>query len=170
LVCGVKDRARYVASGIANKHAELPERIRDWLKHGRLVNKIAVSETLETSMLEAVDSSIGLALIEARLLKGQDDSMQRFISTLEIYDPLLASSSQAYADKVKATISSITEVAKRRGIELLGTVGDEIDFAPKYFDSLGAVAGRRVTVRRPAIVRSTSHGMPAEVVLKGIVE
>ena len=170
LVCGVKERARYVANNIADKHTELPERIRDWLKRGRLVNKIAVSDTLETTMLEAVDSSIGLALIEARLLKGQDDLVERIVSTLEIYDSSVASSARAYDCKVKAATSAFAEVAKRRGIELLGSVGEEIDFAPKYFDSLGAVAGRRVIVRRPAIVRSTSQGMPAEVVLKGIVE
>lgn len=170
LVCGVKERARYVANSIADKHTELSERIRDWLKRGRLVNKIAVSDTLETSMLEAVDSSIGLALIEARLLKGQDDLIQRIAGTLEIYDPSLSSSARSYESKVNSTTSAIIEVAKRRGLELIGSIGDEIDFSPKYFDSLGAVAGRCVIVRRPAIVRSTSQGMPAEVVLKGIVE
>lgn len=170
LVCGVKERARYVANSIAVKHTELPERIRDWLRRGRLVNRISSSGTLETTMLEAIDASIGLALIEASLLKGQDDLVQRIVSTLEIYDPLVASSARAYEGKVKAATSAFAEVAKRRGIELLGTVGGEIDFSPKYFDSLGAVAGRRVIVRRSAIVRSTSQGMPAEVVLKGMVE
>jgi hypothetical protein len=170
LVCGVKERARYVANSIADKHTELPERIRDWLKRGRLVNKISSSEALETSILESIDASIGLALIEARLLKDQDDLVQQIVSTLEIYDSSVASSARAHNCKVKAAISAFAEVAKRRGIELFGSVGEEIDFAPKYFDSLGAVAGRRVIVRRPAVVISTSQGMPAEAVLKGIVE
>ena len=65
---------------------------------------------------------------------------------------------------------AVEEIAKRREISLFGSVGEEIDFAPKYFDLTSAVSQRRVVVRRPAIVRATSNGLPTDVVLKGLVE
>jgi hypothetical protein len=66
--------------------------------------------------------------------------------------------------------NAIEDLAKRRGLELVGGVGDEIEFSPKYFDALGALHGTRVTVRRPAIVRSSSVGSVGTVVKKGLVE
>lgn len=170
LACGLKERARVVATNLANKHSELPERIRDWLKRGRLVPTISASEMLEESLLQAVDSSIGLALYESRRLKELDDSLHRIISTLEIYDPALAITTKGYEEQVAATLLAIVEVAKRRGIDLLGALGEEVEFTPKYFDPLGSVMGRKVIVRRPAIVRSSSLGSPTVVVLKGLVD
>jgi hypothetical protein len=93
------------------------------------------------------------------------------VSTLEIYDPAAATASQAYGRQVNATAAAIAEVAKRRGVDLLGAEGEEIDFAPKYFDSLSAVSGRRFIVRRPAVVRRASQQQDAaDVVVKGLLE
>lgn len=170
LVCGNKDRARGVSTQLATKHTELPERIRDWLKRGRLVQTVSASYTLEESLLRATEPYIGLALIEARRLKDQEDTARRIVSTLEIFDPTLAPDVQDYLAQTTSTIGAVEEVAKRREIDLLGTLGEEIEFAPKYFEPIGPVAGRTVKVRRPAIVRRSLDGMPSEVVLKGLVE
>ena len=171
LACGVKERARVVATQLADKHQELSEPIRDWLRRGRFVVQATASDTLQESLLQVADASIGMALIEARKLTAMDDTLQRVVSTLEIYDPAAASSCQAYGQQVHAAAAAIAEVAKRRGIDLLGTEGEEIDFATKYFDPLTPVSGRRVVVRRPAIVRRVPQQQEvADVVLKGLVE
>lgn len=171
LACGVKERARVVATQLADKHLELSEPIRDWLRRGRFVVRATASDTLQESLLQAADASIGMALIEARKLKAMDDTLLRVVSTLEIYDPAAATASQAYGRQVNATATAIAEVAKRRGIDLLGAEGEEIDFAPKYFDSLSAVSGRRFIVRRPAVVRRASQQQDAaDVVVKGLLE
>lgn len=170
LVCGNKDRARAVSTQLASKHTELPEHIREWLKRGRLIQTITASNTLEESLLRATEPYIGLALIEARRLKDQDDTAKRIVSTLEIFDPTLAPDVQGYLAQTTSTIVAVEEIAKRRQIDLLGSLGEEIEFTPKYFEPIGPVAGRTVKVRRPAIVRRSVEGMPSEVVLKGLVE
>jgi len=172
LACGVKERARVVATQLADKHLELSEPIRDWLRRGRFVVQATATDTLQESLLQASDASLGMALIEARKLKAMDDTLQRVVSTLEIYDPAAATASQAYGQQVHATAAAIAEVAKRRSIDLLGAEGEEIDFAPKYFDPLSPVSGRRVVVRRPAIVRRSpqQQDAAADVVFKGLVE
>ncbi len=170
VVCGNKDRARGVSTELAAKHTELPERIRDWLKRGRLAQTISASDTLEDSLLRATEPYIGLALIEARRLKDQEDTATRIVSTLEIFDPTLAPGAQGYVAQTTATIAAVEEVAKRREIDLLGALGEEIEFTPKYFEPIGPISGRRATVRRPAIVRRSVAGAPSEVILKGLVE
>jgi hypothetical protein len=170
LVCGIKERAQAVACQLSIRHTELPERIREWLKRGRLVKTIAVSETLEDSLLSAIDVAVGLALIEARRLGGQEDVLQRVVGTLEIYDQTLAVGTKNYSLQASSTVTAVEEIAKRREISLFGSVGEEIDFSPKYFDLTSAVSQRRVVVRRPAVVRATSNGLPTDVVLKGLVE
>ena len=67
LVCGLKERAKVVAAQLADRHTELPERIRDWLRRGRLVATQATSSVLQASLLEANDTAVGFALIEEAL-------------------------------------------------------------------------------------------------------
>lgn len=69
-----------------------------------------------------------------------------------------------------STIEAIEEIAKRREIDLLGALGEEIEFTPKYFDPIGPLTGRMAVVRRPAIVRRNVEGTPGEVIFKGLVE
>jgi hypothetical protein len=170
LVCGLRERARVVATAIAEKHPELPERIRVWLRHGRLVNVLAASETLEESLLAAADGAIGLALIEARSLSHYSEIALQIASALEIYDPVLAARAGDMIRHMKGTCQSIEEVAKRRSLELLGKTGEEAEYSPKYFDVATPLGGRMVMVRRPAVVRTDSQKKAADVVLKGLAE
>lgn len=170
LVCGVKERARAVAAELADRHAELPERIREWLRQGRLVQTIATSDVLEESLLSATDAAIGLALIEARLLKQHAGVGAQISSSLEIFDPPLASRAGSFIAQVLTTCQSIEEIAKRRSLALHGSTGEETEYAPKYFDLVSPVSGRTVVVRRPAVVRTNPQGNATDVVLKGMVE
>jgi len=170
LVCGIKERAKAVATQLADKHAELPERIRDWLRRGRLVASRSTSEVLQSSLLEANDTAVGLALIESRKLVTAEETLQRIIGTVEIYDPSLTRPANNYAQQVRDTTAALQEVANRRGISLMGSVGEEVEFSAKFFDPLRAITGPRVLVRRPAIVRATGQQGGLEVVMKGLVE
>lgn len=170
LVCGIKERARAVAVQLAGKHSELDESIRSWLRLGRVVTTFASSDVLQESLLGAVEEALGLALIEARQFTAQGDVAHQLITSLEIFDPSLVPVLRRYVSQASSAISAIEDVAKRRELDLLGSVGEEIDFAPKYFDLLGALRGNRVHVRRPAVVKRISSGAVGEVVKKGLVE
>ncbi len=127
LVCGFRERAKAVATQLAERHTELPERIRGWLRRGRLVVSHSTSEVLQASLLDANDTAVGLALIESRKLAAADETPQRIIGTIEIYEPSLVRPANNYAQQVRDTTAALLEVANRRGISLLGSLGEEVD-------------------------------------------
>jgi len=170
LVCGLKERANAVAAKLADRHSELPERIRDWLRRGRLVVTHAASDALQASLLDANDTAVGLALIESRKLAMAEETLQRIIGTVEIYEPSLIRSANGYVQQARDTLSALTEVANRRGIHLVGNEGETTEFSAKFFEPLRAISGSQVTVRRPAIVRTNGQQGGADVLMKGLVE
>lgn len=170
LVCGLKERAKVVAGQLADRHTELPERIRDWLRRGRLVTTYTTSSTLQESLLDANDAAVGIALIECRKLGSADDILQRIIGTIEIYDPELVRSANGYMQQVHDTLIALRDVASRRGISLKGIEGERIEFMPKYFEPLKPIIGSHVTIKRPAVIRSIGLQGGVEVITKGLVE
>ncbi len=170
LVCGLKERAKAIAVQLAERNDDLPERIRDWLRRGRLVQAHAPSDVLQESLLVANDTSVGLALIEATKLQTSEDTFQRMLGTIEIYEPSMVRSATGYGQMVNDVIGALKEVASRRGISLLGSEGQEIEFNAKYFDALRGLSGSRVLVKRPAILQSFGIHSDKEVLLKGLVE
>jgi len=170
LTCGIKERARVVAVQLAEKHTEIDEPIRAWLKTGRVMNTITTSDVLQESLLGSLDEALGMALIEARAFKCQSDSEQRISNSLEIFDPSLVAVFRGIYLQAVAMLRSIEDLAKRRELDLFGSVGEEVDFAPKYFDTLGTLNGTRVVIRRPAVVKVAVNGTIGTVIKKGLVE
>jgi hypothetical protein len=169
LVCGLRERARAVASALADKHVEIDEDIRTWLRTGRQVSPIAPSEVLQESLLAGMDEALGLALVEARAFQERADAERRLADSLEIFDGGLLQTFKGFASQSHAMRGAIEDLAKRRELDLFGAVGDEVEFAPKYFDALGPLQGTKVVVRRPAVVKTAAGGGGA-VVKKGLVE
>ena len=168
IVCAHKDRAKVVAKSLADKNQDLPERIRDWLRRGRMVTTQTTSVVLQETLLDANDASVGLALLEATKLSGFEDVMQRMLGTIDIFEPDLGYAAREYAESARKTISGIKEIAKRRGIELYGSSGEQVAISPKYFDLLTSVRTSTATVTRPAIVRKV--GGTEFVIIKGLVK
>lgn len=169
LVCGLKERARYVATSLADKHTEMDESVRTWLRTGRLVTAVTSSHVLQETLLSNVDEALGLALIECRSLSDWSDAERRLSKSLEIFDPNLLSLLKILVAQSGAMRTAIEDLAKRRELDLLGSVGDELEFMPKYFDALAPVGGRPVVVTRPAVVKKRGATAGA-VVKKGLVE
>jgi hypothetical protein len=170
LACGLKERARVVATQLADKHTEIDESIRTWLRTGRMVNTMAASAVLQESLLANVDEALGMALIEARVFKTRSDSEQLLSSSLEIFDPSLVGVFKGLISQSFSMFTAIEDLAKRRQIDLMGTVGEEVEFSPKYFDALSALHGTRVVIRRPAVVKTAIRGAVGTVVKKGLVD
>lgn len=169
LACGVKDRARFIASQLAEKNTEIDESIRNWLRTGRMVNAIAPSEVLQDSLLTDMEEALGMALIKARLFKINSDCEQRLTSSLEIFDPALVSLFKDFVSHSFEMFSAIEDLASRRALDLMGNIGDEVEFTPKYFEMLGGLSSSKGVVLRPAIVKVTSVGAFGGVVKKGLV-
>lgn len=170
LVCGLKERARYVASSLADKHPEMDESVRSWLRTGRLAPTVATSNVLQESLLSSVDEALGMALIESRAFSDWSDAERRLSKSLEIFDPGLLSLLKAMATQSGAMRAAIEDLAKRRELDLLGSVGEELEFMPKYFDSLGPVRSGWVVVCRPAVIKRHGNSTAGAVVKKGLVE
>lgn len=170
LVCGLKERARYVATILADKHPEMDESVRSWLRTGRLASTVATSNVLQESLLSSIDEALGLALIEARAFSDRSDAERRLRKSLEILDPDLLSLLEGMANQSGAMCAAIEDLAKRRELDLLGSVGEELEFMPKYFDALGPVRSGLVVVCRPAVIKKSSNATAGAVVKKGLVE
>lgn len=170
LVCGLKERARFVATTLAEKHPEIDESVRSWLRTGRLVSTVVTSNVLQESLLASIDEALGLALIETRALGDSSDAERRLRKSLEIFDPDLLPLLKGMAEQSGAMRAAIEDLAKRRELDLLGSVGEELEFMPKYFDALGPVRSGLVVVCRPAIVRKSGNAAAGAVVKKGLVE
>lgn len=170
LVCGLKERARFVATSLADKHPEMDESVRSWLRTGRLVSTVVTSNVLQESLLASIDEALGLALIETRAFSDRNDAERRLHKSLEIFDPDLLPLLKGMADQSGAMRAAIEDLAKRRELDLLGSVGEELEFMPKYFEALGPVRSGLVVVCRPAVIKKSSNTAAGAVVKKGLVE
>ena len=92
------------------------------------------------------------------------------ISVLDIYEQSLVSVTQDCFQRFEGLLLQMDQVAQQRGLALYGEVGQEVDFAPKYFQAVGDVARQKVIVRQSAVVRIRKDGTAGDVVLKGLVE
>lgn len=171
IACGYKERAQGITVKLAEKHVELPEDMRNWLIRWRMVNTVAASETLQETQLQSIDAVLGMALVNAKRLMANSGSLSsQVISTLDIYEPMLTSSTRDVFGRADQIAKSIVELAKRRGLDVLGEIGEEIEVAPKYFEFIGSIPKQHGTVRQPAIVRRRTDGVIGDVVLKGVVD
>lgn len=170
ILCNHPERARVVARALAAKHSELPESVRDWLDRGRLVVVRQASNAAIEVAASNADESIGLALQAARQARALRDSLRDpLASNLEIYEPALASATQELLDRVQVLAVHVEQVANLRGLDLYGTLGEEIDMSTKFFNVVGTEPRQRMTVRQPAVIRKRADGTVGDVVIKGLV-
>jgi len=170
VLCDHRQNAKAIITSLAENHLELPENIRQWLKSGQLVVISTVSEDLQESLLRASDSTIGFALIEARKILNNNSLTEQVLSSLEIFNPSLVGAMKDYSFVSETLAKQVEDLAKQRSIDLLGSVGEILDYYPKYFDLTTTSTRQRVRVNFPAIIRKKPDGSAGEVVVKGSVE
>ena len=159
-----------MARELAVKHPELPEDVRGWLERGRLVVMRQAGEAAIEAAASNADESIGLALQAARQARALRDSLcAPLASSLEIYEPALASATQELLDRVQVLAVQVEQAAILRGLDLYGVIGDEVEMSTKFFSVVGNAPRQRMTVRQPAVVRKRADGVMGEVVTKGLV-
>lgn len=170
ILCNNPERARFVARELATKHPELPEDVRGWLERGRVLVVRPASEAAIEVAASNADESIGLALQAARQARALRDSLREpLASSLEIYEPALASATKELLDRVQVLAVQVEQAAILRGLDLYGVIGDEVEMSTKYFNVVGNAPRQRMTVRQPAVVRKRADGVMGEVVTKGLV-
>lgn len=171
VLCNYPERARALARDIVAKHPELPEDVRNWLEIGRTrVVRQASLTAMEVASSNA-DASIGLALQAARQARMLRDSLHvPLTSSLDIYEPALATAARELLDRVQVLAVQVEQAASLRGLDLYGTPGEEVELSTKFFATVGNVSRQRMTVRQPAVVRKRADGTTGEVVIKGLVD
>lgn len=171
VLCNHPERARALARGLAARHPELNEEVRDWLEHGRIRAVRQASSSAIEAAASSADESIGLALQAARKVRSIRDGLNdSLVSNLEIYDPALAPSAQALLDGVQVLAIQVEQAAALRGLDLYGVPGEEIEMSTKFFTVVGGSPRQRMVVKQPAIVRKRADGGTGDVVTKGLVE
>lgn len=169
VISGFRDRAQALAADLANRHPEFPERIRGWLRRGRLVAQHDSSEVLEETILRASDAAVGFALLEASALNQNAEIGEFVIESMQVYEPAIVDGLRSYVGAADRLARATGEIAKRRRLMLLGRIGHEIEYTPKYFESSGVIR-KKMMVRRPAVVRTDANGNSSEVVVIGLVD
>lgn len=171
LICGVRQRSQAVARALADSHPELPERVKAWLRTGRLEVPRGADADLVESGLQAADPILATALLELDKLKREEKPIKGdAVSALGIYDPRLKETLGTFLGRVDDLARELDNLAAKRRLRLHGTVGERVEFAPKYFEFVGNVPKQEVLVVRPAVVRLSRDGSLGEAVLKGLVE
>lgn len=171
LIVTHRHRADTLLRELADKHAELPEAVRAWLRKVPIPQKSRDQTALVESQELRLDPSVGQALLDSQHLEEAKEHLSTtVIPTLELYDPALVASVATLITRIETLVRAVEEMGKQRCLGLYGTPGMEMDFAPKYFESIWGIAGQRVLVIRPAIVRLADDGMPGDVIVKGLIE
>ncbi len=171
ILCNHPERARFVARELAAKHPELPEDVRGWLERGRMVVARQASNAAVEFAASNADESIGLALHAARQARALRDSLcEPLASSLEIYEPALASAAKELLDRVQVLAVQVEQAAILRGLALYGTPGEEVEMSTKFFSVIGNTPKQRMIVRQPAVVHMRDDGTIGEVVTKGLVD
>lgn len=170
VLCNYPERARALAKSLAQKHPELPENVRDWLNEGRSRQRV-VSETAQEEVAKNADTTIGFALIEAQKASDNRKAISsNLVSTLEIYEPHLATVTAGFFSQFEALVVQVEQLARQRSLSLLGQVGEQVEAAPKFYEWVASPAGQHGIVRRPAVVRLRQDGSLGEAVIKGLIE
>lgn len=171
VLCDHPERARALAREIVAKHPELPEDVRNWLEAGRTrVVRQASQAAIDVAAGNA-DEAIGIALQAARQARVLRDSLHEpLTSSLDIYEPALATATRELLDRVQVLAVQVEQAASLRGLDLYGTPGEEVELSTKFFTTAGTTSRQRMTVRQPAVVRKRADGTAGEVVTKGLVD
>ena len=158
-------------TAFAAKHPELPEDVRDWLERGRVRAIRQTSNAAVEVAASNADESIGLALQAARQARALRESLSEpLASSLDIYDPALASATRELLDRVQVLAVQVEQAATLRGLDLYGATGEQVEMSTKFFNVVGNAPRQRMTVRQPAVVRKRNDGTIGAVVTKGLVD
>lgn len=171
ILCKYPERARTLANELAVNHPELPEDVRDWLQFGRTRTLNVPSASAIDAAASNADAAIGLSLQTARQARRTSEGLrERLISSLEIFEPSLVSSTEECLHQLVAVAVQVEQAAALRQLDLFGIPGAEIEMLSKYFNTLGDLPRQRMFVRQPAVIRKRNDGSIGEVVVKGLVD
>ena len=171
LVVNYQIKADALLRDLADNHPELNESVRSWLRKTKSIQKSEIRKTLIESQDQRTDPIIGQAALESKRISDNISILrEQVMSSLELYDPSLVSVLESHVVRTELLLSLVNDLCMRRRLGLFGVIGQEIEFSPKFFDSVSRSAGQFVSVIRPAVVRLDESGLPGEVVVKGLVE
>jgi hypothetical protein len=152
LCAGTRDAARRKTRQIVEANPDLPEAAQAWLNNWRMQDGgVAANVTAERFEADHFIANAMLVLWESHVSKGKRDVSE-------------------WENAVNAIGSSLDALASARGLRLLGSAGEEVEFSSGIHALVGDLKEtRRVKIIRPGIERVSSMGIRS-ILIKAICE
>ena len=153
LCAGGREKALKTTRAIADANPGLSTHIQGWLRHGR-VDRVDASARIdmESGAIWA-DQQLATVLLDINGLDSKQASLPSDISS-----------------SLKAVSISIRNLAKSRNLELLGSIGEIVEYSPyQHTTGAGPIDTRKVRVLHPGVERKDANGN-RNVLVKAIVE
>ena len=123
---------------MADAHPEIEEMVRAWLRGSPAPRTTTLSAALEESQELRTDPLVGDALIEShRAEEAMALATAEVVPALQLYDPGQIPALDRLVGRTRALTNLLRQLAGARRLGLLGSIGTEIDFSPKYFMPTG---------------------------------
>jgi hypothetical protein len=166
-----RGRADALMRDFADKHSDLPEPIRAWMRRQRYIGSSPEVSRIEASESLRADPLVGNVLVESyRLEESRLLIETSVLPTVRVLDPGQVHVLETLDSRIRTILHTINGLATARRMGLLGSPGQEIPYQPKYFELVQGSFREKMLVVRPAVVRMADDGSPTEVVLKGLLE
>jgi hypothetical protein len=170
ILLGDERHARSRAENIAQRNPALEQEVADWLC-GRVLRRRS-SELATGSQYQQADELIADLLIQQNVLGTLEDQIHNdVLPRLRVLEQQSAAILETWVTKVRAFSNASQAIADMRGLSLVGTVGDVVDFSPieHQLTNRNAFGSRRVLIIRPMVV-AEAGGERRRVVRKALVD
>lgn len=169
---GSRESAAASAADVADRHPEIDESTRQWLKAGGKVKRRVTSTALEESRELSADPALGELMVNGEHLReGLAGVSEDLRSELRILEPSLADPIDTLANRCRAVLSDISALASKRQLVIRGGKGDVVDYSPALHELVGGhrQGVRKVKIVQPMVLRQSATAT-GDVVRKALVE
>ncbi len=141
-----------------------------WLQTGAARRTLATQAAIAETAVSAVDLDLALGLRESDQLQGSLGQLMPELRALaEFHSAALAANISVLEDRIERLSSAVRRAAQKRGLALVGSPGDVVEFSPlEHEPTQDAVGARTVRVLSRAVER-TVDGKPVGYVLRADV-
>lgn len=166
---GEGEARRRIASAVERESNLSPEGAH-WLQTGAARKALATQAAIAETAVSAVDLDLAFGLRESDLLQGSLVQLMPELKALaEFQSAALAANVSVLGERIERLSSAVRRAAQKRGLALVGSPGDVVDFSPlEHEPGQDAIGARTVRVLSRAVER-TVDGKPAGYILKADV-
>jgi hypothetical protein len=170
MATGNRKRSLECLKNLATKPGLSPE-IKTWLVDGKINVQIKTfSESGESKKLSEDAQLADLFVDSLRYRSADEISKHQIFPEIGMLNPRLLGELERLSNYGLGLCDVINSMAKRRGLHIRGTPGEEVNYSPLDHEITGGATGsRRVRIVRPVVEQIREDGIPFTL-RKGLVE